>query len=422
MSQLNIGLAVVGFVVVAIGLVSNQIKRSPVQEPMVAMLAGIAVGPYALGWLDLATWGDEKHILEQAARLTLAVGLMAVALRIKRESLTALWRPVTVLLTAGMFGMWLVSAALCGWILGLSLWTALLIGAVVTPTDPVVASSIVTGPFAKKHLPLRLRDAISLESGANDGLAYAFVILPVFMLSHPSSGWSRWLVDGLLVGVLGAVVIGCVVGVVAARLLHVANCRGMIESPSLLSYTVAFSLMTLGGARLVGADAIISVFLAGLTFNLVSSQREEEQESRNQETVAKLFTLPIFVLFGLALPIAEWKQIGVPLAAVAVAILLLRRPLIVALLWPGLRPRLAGADVMYIGWFGPIGVAAIYYAFFARSHGMDPLVWHVASAVIFASVLAHGVTAAPLTRLYARRLRAGPEVVKPGENTKPEEA
>lgn len=402
MSQLNIGLAVIGLVVVAIGLVSNQIKRSLVQEPMVAMLAGIAVGPYGLGWLDLATWGDETRILEEAARLTLAVGLMAVALRIKRKSITSLWRPVTLLLTLGMLGMWLASAALCGWILGLGMWSALLVGAVVTPTDPVVASSIVTGRFAKEHLPLRVRDAISLESGANDGLAYAFVVLPIFVLTDSSSAWSRWLIEGLLVGVLVAAVIGLVVGVVAARLLHVANARGLIETPSLLSYTVAFSLMTLGGAQLVGADAIISVFFAGLAFNMVSPHSEEAQESRNQETVAKLFTLPIFVIFGLVLPIAEWQQIGWSVAALAMAILLLRRPLVIALLWPGLRPRLAGADVKFIGWFGPIGVAAMYYAFFARSHGMAPLVWHVASAVIFASILAHGVTAAAFTRLYAK--------------------
>jgi NhaP-type Na+/H+ or K+/H+ antiporter len=124
-----------------------------------------------VGWLDLAKRGDENTILEQAARLTLAVSLMGIALRLETHGIKVLWRPAALLVTLGMVGMWLASSALAGWLLSVSFWTALLLGAVVTPTDPIVANSIVSGPFARKHLPLRVRDTISLESGANGGLA-----------------------------------------------------------------------------------------------------------------------------------------------------------------------------------------------------------------------------------------------------------
>ena len=117
-----------------------------------------------------------------------------------------------------------------------------------------MASSIVTGPFAKEHLPLRLRDTISFEAGANDGLAYLFVMLAVMMLGHgPDEALSRWVTESLLVGVLGATVIGCIVGYGAAKLLMIAERRGVIENTSLLGYTVAFSLFTLGAAKLLGA-------------------------------------------------------------------------------------------------------------------------------------------------------------------------
>ncbi|WP_230534370.1 cation:proton antiporter domain-containing protein [Microvirga roseola] len=402
MHQLNIAFAVIGTVVVLIALLSKPIKKSPVQEPMIAVFIGIAVGPYGLGWLDQAQWGEENSVLEQAARITLAIGLMGVALRLKKDSVKILWHPVILLLILGMLGMWLASSALAGWLLGLSFWTALLLGAVVTPTDPVVASSIVTGPFAKEHLPLRVRDAISLEAGANDGLAYLFVMLPVLMMGHPAGeAWSRWLLESLLVGVVAASVIGCSIGYIAAKLLAFAERHKIVETTSLLGYTVAFSLLTLGAAKLVHADAIISVFLAGLVFNLCADRNEEHEEEHIQEAVAKLFTLPMFVIFGIALPFSEWMRLGWPLLALAVLVLLLRRPLVVGLLSPALRSALNIRDAAYLGWFGPIGVAAMYYATFARGHVYDPTIWHAASALIFASILAHGVTAAAFTLLYA---------------------
>ncbi len=90
MDQLNLALAVLGALVVAVGLLSKAIKRSLVQEPLIAVAVGLAVGPYGLGWLNVAAWGEENAVLEQAARITLAIGLMGVALRLEKDSVKAL--------------------------------------------------------------------------------------------------------------------------------------------------------------------------------------------------------------------------------------------------------------------------------------------------------------------------------------------
>ncbi|HEV7293423.1 MAG TPA: cation:proton antiporter [Devosia sp.] len=403
MQELNVALAVIALVIILVGTFSKLIKKSLVQEPMIAVLVGVAVGPYGLGWLNIEHWGDENAVLEQASRLTLAIGLMGVALRLKRDCVAVLLRPVAWLLTLGMLGMWLASSLVAGWALGLSLWGALLIGAIVTPTDPVVASSIVTGPFAKNKLPARLRDALSFEAGANDGLAYLFVMLSIFMVEHSAAeAWSKWLVESVAIGVVTAAVIGVIVGFGAAKLLEFAEKRNIVENTSLLGYTVAFSLFTLGAAKLVGADALISVFLAGLVFNLSSDREEEHEEENIQEAVAKLFTLPMFVLFGIALPLEQWGQMGWPLLAAVVAVLIFRRPPVIFMLLPALRRPLRFQDVTYLSWFGPIGIAAVYYAAVARAHTSDPAIWYIASAVVCASIVGHGITAAPLSRLYAR--------------------
>ncbi|WP_342030428.1 sodium:proton antiporter [Pseudomonas sp. SST3] len=379
-------------------------QGSPVSEPSIAVLIGLAVGPYGLGWLDLALWGDPYMVLEQAARLTLAIGLMGVALRLKREAIKALIRPIALLLTLGMLGMWLISSMLAGWLLGLSLWTALLLGAILTPTDPVVASSIVTGKFAKQHLPLRLRDTLSAESGSNDGLAYVFVMLPILMISHtPDQAVSRWLLESVLTGVIGASLLGALIGFFAAKLLAFAERHDLVAGTSLLGYSVAFSLLTLGLAKLLHTDGVLAVFVAGLLFNMFSDRQEEHEEENTQEAVAKLFTLPMFVIFGIALPLSEWTSLGWPLFWLALLVLLLRRLPVLMMLAPTWRQQLNKHDAAFLGWFGPIGIAAIYYAALAHSHLHDPQFWHAASALIFASIMLHGVSAAPLTRLHARR-------------------
>lgn len=419
MQQLDIALATIAATVIVIGVISNAIKRSILQEPMIAVGVGIAIGPVGLGWLDLTEWGNENAILEQAARLTLAIGLMGVAMRLRPKSIPRLWRPVTIMLTVGMLGAWLVAAGLIGSTLGLSFWMALLIGAVVTPTDPVVASSIVTGKLAAENLPLRLRDLISMESGANDGLAYILVMLPIILwgglggglggglAGGPGSGhgWSTWVVEAVLVGVGLAALIGGAVGYGAARLLTFAEGHKLIEKTSLLGYSIAFSLLTLGGSHLVGADSMISVFLAGMVFNLCLRRYEEHEEERIQEAVAKLLTLPMFVLFGIALPVEGWVALGWPLLATVFLVILLRRPPVIIALLPVVRRKLNPFDVAFTGWFGPIGVAAVYYAAMARTHVDDPVIWHVASALIFASIIVHGMTAAHFTRRYARVTR-----------------
>ncbi|SDS18217.1 sodium/proton antiporter, CPA1 family [Halopseudomonas xinjiangensis] len=413
MYELNMSLAIFGFAAILIALLSGLIKRSVVSEPILAMTIGIFAGPYGAGLLDIAKWGDPMVILEQAARLTLAIGLMGIALRLDRDSVRLLLRPVSLLLILGMLGMWLLSSGIA-LVFGLPLLSALLLGAIVTPTDPVVASSVVTGKFAQKYLPLRVRDGLSYESGANDGLAYLFVMLPILAMSHPPAETTqKWLLDVLVVGVLLATAIGVLVGFAAAKLLSAADRRGLVANQSMLGYTVAFSLFTLGAAKLVHSDALIAVFAAGLTFNLCSDRSEEHEEENIQEAVSKLFTLPMFVLFGLSLPFSEWSGIGWPLVILVVALLLFRRLPVLAALMPLIGRSFNRADIAFLGWFGPIGIAAIYYATLAHKHTHDPMFWHITSAVVFASILVHGVSAASFTRLHRKHAGAAPDRTKP---------
>ena len=406
MSALDLVLATFGGTVLALGLVAGIVQRSPAADPMLAVAAGVAIGPAGLGLVDPAAWaapGEGARVVEQAARLTLAIALMGVALRLRREDIVRLARPLAWLLTAGMAAMWLVSSLVAWLAFGASAWLCLLIGAVITPTDPVVASSIVSGRFARSHLRGGLRDTLSLESGANDGLAYPFVMLAVLMLTHPpGEALARWAWEAVLVGVGLAVPIGLALGWGTARLLGLARARGLVEHHSLMTTTIALSLTVLGAAALAGADALVSVFVAGLAYNWADRRDDEGEEEDVQEAIAKLFTRPIFVLLGVLLPWEAWGERPWAFALFALGVLALRRPAAIGALAPVLRSRHAPRDLAFMGWFGPVGVAALFYAMLALRETGHALVWHAAAAAILASVAAHGATAAPLTRRHAR--------------------
>lgn len=404
MSALNIALLTIGGLVLVIGLLSDPLKRSLLSLPLIGLLAGVLLGPGVSGLLDVAKWGNQHLILEEAARLTLGIALMGVALRLPKGDPFRRWKSLLVLLGLVMPFMWLSSGLLTFLILGVPFWVALLVGAVVTPTDPVVASTIVTGNMAEENLPERIRHTLSGESGFNDGLAYPFVFLPILMLAHPpGEALLHWLIHTVLWEVGGAVVVGALVGYAAGWLLEWAEAKDTIEQTSFIAYTLALSLAVLGGAKLIGTDGILAVFVAGLAFDMAVQGSDRAQEQRVQEAVNRFFILPIFVLLGLTLPWEQWLGLGWAGLALVVAVLLFRRlPAMLAL--NPLLGRVRGLqDALFLGWFGPIGVAALYYATLSVRETGAEIAWVAGSLIITASIVVHGVSAAPLTRLFGRR-------------------
>src|SRR5919112_6358505 len=147
--ELYVSLAAVGGLLLLLGMLGGILKeRTPVSEPLIALIAGVLIGPAALGLLDLADIGDQTLILEEAALVTLGIALVGVALRLPVGYSSSNWRLLVVLLGIVMPLMWIVSGLLVYLILGFPFWVSVLVGAIITPTDPVVASSIVAGGAA----------------------------------------------------------------------------------------------------------------------------------------------------------------------------------------------------------------------------------------------------------------------------------
>ncbi len=403
MEQLNVALAVVGGLVLVVGLLSSPLDRSWLSAPLFAFLFGVALGPHGLNVLDPMAWGDGKQMLEQTARLTLGISLMGIALRLPPSYPFVHWRSLLVLLAVGMPAMFLISALLTHWVMGWPLLMALLVGSAICATDPVVASSIVTGGVAKENLPESFRHLLSSESGANDGLAYPLVLLPVLLLTLPAGdAWFDWFVTIWLWEVGGGILIGVALGWATGRALQWSEERGYLDQPSFLSITLALTLLVLGLGELLGTNSILGVFAAGLAFDQEVGGKERSEEDNVQEAVNILLTMPVFVLFGLIAPWAEWRALGPQGGGLALLILLLRRLPAILLLKPWLPAMRDLPITLIMGWFGPIGVSALYYATFISSRTGYDLAWTVGTLIVVASMLAHGMTAAPLAYRYGR--------------------
>jgi NhaP-type Na+/H+ or K+/H+ antiporter len=404
-TQFNLALLALGGLIYVYSLVSRVIKeRLFLSAPILALVLGAIVGPLVFNIFDVQTWGHQDIIVEELARLAIAIQLTSTALRLRSAYPYRRWRSLAILLGPLMLTMWAISSALVYWLMDVDFWVAVLIGAAITPTDPVLASNIVTGKFAEKHLPENVRNLLSAESGLNDGLAYPFVFLPLlFLRPDTNHEIARWFGRVWLWDVGAAIVIGLAIGYGAGKLLQWAQRKKLMDKQSFLAYLLALTFVSLGGIKLMGSDGILGVFMAGVGYDLVVQGSDRVDEENVQDALDLILTVAIFVLLGLIVPWQDWLELGWPGVALVMTILVLRR-LPAFLLLNRFIPHTNGVkDALFMGWFGPIGVAALYYANLAVHRTGIHEIWSIASLVIVGSVVIHGVTAVPLSVLYGKQ-------------------
>jgi len=384
------------------GLFIKKIRQWCLSEPMLAMFGGILLGPYVLDILHLEALENADSMMQTATKLTIALALVATALRIPFSYPKDFRQTQSVILSLGMLLMWALSSVLVYIFFQPNISLALLVGAVITPTDPVVSSAIISGEFAEKYLSQKIRDTISFESGANDGLAYPIVLLAIYILGYSEAAnvWD-WILKVVLWENLAAFVIGLLSGYLLGKLMKFADKKNFMTSQTLLPFALAATFLVLSFLELIHTNSIIGVFGFGLMLNHAISKRERLEEEKVQESMERLFTVPIYFLFGLYLPINAWSELGVILLiAFGLSIMLFRRIPAFLLIKPILKHFSDIRDVTILGWYGPVGVAAIFYAMHTLHLTPYREVWHLASFVVFTSTIVHGLSSLPLARWY----------------------
>lgn len=395
--SINLVLALFAGLLLVLSAFSTLLQRLSLPGPLLALAFGVLIGPYALDLIDIEGFGVPMGtLLEEAARITLAVALAGVALRLPHGYWRANIRWIALIIGLGMILMLVVATGVLWALLPVPFVLALLLGAIITPTDPVVVTPIVTGSVAEQRIPQRLRHNLSAESGINDGLAFLFVMLPVLLLTKPEQAWFELLTTVLLWEILAGAVFGAVTGYLLAKLFVAVKNKGLMEESSYLGFVVPLGLAVLGAAKLLGTDGLLAVFIAAAVFGQVIPQRDETQEGKMDDVVGRFLLLPVFVLIGLALPIEQWVQLGWTAPVVILAAVLGRRLVAVWALRPLLRDIHDRSETLFVSWFGPLGVSSLFYATLAERHTGNHDIFIYATLAIALSVLVHGLSTAPL--------------------------
>lgn len=397
MTALHYGYLVAGGLALLLALFSHHVRRLPVTGPLLALGFGVLAGPQVLDVVSVPNEVRDPLLLE-ASRLMLAVSLIGVALRFPFRSLRAVLRPVLLLVAVAMPLAAAVTGGLAVALLGFPFALAALLGACLCPTDPVLASDVASGSAAERDIQEETRKVITAESGANDGLALPLVLLPLaLVLDKAVSGEALKAAYQVSVAVIVAVAIGAA----TAAVLRAVEARNDVEKPSELVLTLVMAVAVLGACRVLETDGVLGVFVAGLAYNAVIDEEDRQEQDMLDEVANRYLVLPYFLLVGVVLPWKEWGALGGGVLLFAVAVMLLRRPPAVLALGRLLGLRLR--DSAFVGWFGPIGVSAVFYLALSVEEGVkDPRLFAAGMAVVAISTVVHGVTGMLGRKLYAK--------------------
>ena len=353
-----------------------------------SLLAGIVLSPYATNLIKpleyaLGSQTNLSAITLNFTRLVLGVQLVLAGVSLPSKYLLTEWKSLALLLGPGMTFMWLSSSLLI-WAMvpNLSFLHALAVGACVTPTDPVLSNAIVKGKFADSNIPKDLQNIIIAESGANDGLGYPFLFLSFYLIKYVGSGGAGqpgglrlaladWFGETWGYTILLSVVYGATVGWISKELLQRAQKRKFVDRENFMVFAVTLACFIVGTCGMIGTDDVLACFVAGNAFTIDDWFRLETLDDSLQPTIDMLLNLSIFIWFGAVCPWNSFLRNNVipihRLIVLGIFILLFRRiPIIFALhtfRWSRIRQIEQRQQALFVGFFGPIGVSAVFYLY-----------------------------------------------------------
>lgn len=393
--------------VVAYALVAGWLGERSITMPLVFVAIGAVAGPYVLGLLDMPLHAEG---IERLIEVTLALLLFADASTLEWRAIRADAGIPARLLIIGLPLTVAAGAVAAGLLFpGTGLGMALLLGAILAPTDAALGLPI----FSNERVPVRVRRALNVESGFNDGVSTPFVTLALaFAVSQATPGNpGRWIGPALAQIVL-AIVVGGLLGAIGGRAFLVAKERGLTTPVALQLGGLALALLAFTGSLAAGGNGYIAAFVAGLAFNAVSDGKLEAA-GEFPEVSGTLLSLLVWVIFGAMvapLAITHFEPAALVYAVLALTV---ARMLPVAIALAGTRLRLD--TVLMMGWLGPRGLASVVFTLLAvgtlTEARIDPTPLVAAVWAVILSVALHAVTAVPLASWYAGRLdAAGPDI------------
>ena len=410
-------------------LCSSVIKeRLYIGEATVATLCGIIFGPHAADLIDPRSWGNVDFITLEFSRIVLVVQCFAVGVELPKAYMERHWRSVVLLLIPVMTFGWLITSLFIWGLFNSHVnWLdSLCIAACVTATDPVLASSVVgKGKFAKR-VPKHLRDLLSAESGCNDGMAFPFVYLALYLIRYRPDANKvafHWVCYTILYECLFGALYGVIIGYIARRAVRYAHEKDLIDRESFLVFYFVLALWCAGSGSMLGMDDLLVGFACGVGFSNDGWFLEKTEESHVSNVIDLLINLAFFVYFGAIIPWAQFNEpeiLGLSpwrLVVLGILVLFFRRLPIMLMLKPVIPDIKTWREAMFAGHFGPIGVGGLFIAILARAEletesttplavipppdfphaNIIELIWPITCFLVIVSIIVHGSSIAVFT-------------------------
>jgi NhaP-type Na+/H+ or K+/H+ antiporter len=379
------------------GLVSRLSGRSLVTGPMFFMGVGILLSPLGFNIFEFQYEAPAIRMIAEVA-LIIILFIEASKIRVTRLGKTLSGIPARLLLIGLPLTMALGTAV--AWVMfpSINIWLIALVALILSPTDAALAQAVVKN----KNIPARIRESISIESGLNDGIVLPLILVCIAVLAEGSqvidySG--RWLYFMALQLGLGPI-IGGLVGLVGGKIVDKAVAKDWMEPTFQNLAAISLALLAYAFAELVHGNGFIAAFFSGLFLGAKTPVvRERIQEFGEAE--GKMLSLFIFLILGLVgVPAAVPHLDGVMLLYAMLSLTLIRMvPVALSLLGSGLDR----SSVIFIGWFGPRGIASILYLLIAvgelGAEGYRQAISVIVITVAISTVL-HGISAVPMTKVF----------------------
>lgn len=413
---------IAGILLIGMALAGSVLKRLPLTAAMFYLAAGAFLGPWGLGLIHIDALEDQS-VLERLTEVAVIISLFTAGLKLRLPLSDRRWRAAILLATATMVLTILGVAAFAIGVVGLPLGAAVLLGALLAPTDPVLAADV---QVEHEHDAEPVRLSLTGEAGLNDGTAFPFVMLGLGLIgTHElgAYGW-RWLAIDVVWGVVAGLGVGTLFGAGTGKL--VLYLRRVHREAVGLDEFLGLGLIALsyGVALLLNGYGFLAVFAAGLSVRRVERQQSDlappaqvSEAGRTTEELAtdpgtapaymaravlgfneqleRLGELAVVLVVGAMLADIEVPGPGILLA---VALFVFIRPL--ATMLTLFAVPLSGRQRAFIAWFGVRGVGSIYYLAYALSHGLsaptDRAFADSTLVVVAASIVVHGVSVTPL--------------------------
>ena len=381
-------------------LLSGRASHTPITAPLLFTAAGVVMSP---AWMHIAAAGMTATVFLRLAELGLVLLLFTDASHTDLTVLRSIGTLPGRLLSTGMLLTILLGGIVARLVFpGLSIWEAGILSAILAPTDAGLGQVVVSSP----RVPMRIREALNVEAGLNDGLSVPFMLFFMALAAAKVEGGASSLLQFIGEQLGLGVVVGIAIGLIGGWLLRIADRRGWMAESFQQIAVVTLPLLCLLVAEMADASMFIASFVAGLAVQIPFKEAGKHSVEFAEEW-GQLLNLAVFFLFGMIV-VRDWPQFTPASWVYAVLSLTIVRmsPVAIALI----GTRLSPPSILFMGWFGPRGLASIVLGLVYLEQELhlssESTIRAAVMVTVALSIFVHGLSAMPGISIYARKVAA----------------